>query len=330
MRELLGAWPPNGTAPQRPGPGKPIAASCPAARRAAGPGTHPLRPRLTSGGGRRHAESAGTARRTEDQFADGLRPRTDAAGDAPRRSLADAESTSCVSSFDPSSVPGQFPPGTDERIYELVDLPEVLGDLPELFQRYPEAAGERIQDPGRGLAQPDAAQRIGDRGLLDAVAAVALVLDRHRVGGIERGLRGVHRGGELLLQLLRFPQPLQDVALSLGRRLEELAIGAVSAAGLPVLLAASVVPGAGAGVERADRGLQAGDSGRVGAGSLRAREDGGDRLDQSPVSSSTSARVRSCSSYPVMVPAFRYGTSFQRGRARDPRRNRSESFGATR
>ena len=85
------------------------------------------------------------------------------------------------------------------------------------------------------------------------------------MGGVERGLRGVHRGGELLLQLLRFPQPLQDVALGPGRGLEELAIGAVSAAGLPVLFAASVVPGAGAGVERADCGLQAGDSGRVGA-----------------------------------------------------------------
>jgi hypothetical protein len=141
-----------------------------------------------------------------------------------------------------------------------------VGDLPEPLQRYLEAPGEGIQDLGGGLAQPDAALRIDDRGVLDAVAAIALVLDLHRVGGIERGLRGVHRGGELLPQLLRFPQPLQDVALGSGRGLEELAVGAVSGAGLPVLLAASVVPGAGAGVERADRGLQAGDGGRVGAG----------------------------------------------------------------
>src|SRR5215475_2535309 len=35
----------------------------------------------------------------------------------------------------------------------------------------------------------------------------------------------------------------------------------------------------------------------------------------SPVSSSTSARVRSCSSYPVMIFAFHHRTPFGRGRA---------------
>ena len=151
---------------------------------------------------------------------------------------------------------------------------------------------------------------------LDAVAAVALVLDGHRVGGFQSGLRGVHRGGELLLQLLRFPQPLQDVALGLGRGLEELAVGAVSAAGLPVLLAACVIPGAGAGVERADRGLQAGDSGRVDARSLRARQDGGDRLDQvAGVFEHFRAREE-LSSYPVMVPPSVTERQSERGRAR--------------
>jgi hypothetical protein len=34
---------------------------------------------------------------------------------------------SCVSTFDPATVPGQLPPGSDELIDQLVYLAEVLG-----------------------------------------------------------------------------------------------------------------------------------------------------------------------------------------------------------
>jgi hypothetical protein len=50
--------------------------------------------------------------------------------------------------------------------------------------------------------QPDPLQRSEDRGFLDAVAAVAWALDGHRIGGLERRPRDVHRGGELLLEFL--------------------------------------------------------------------------------------------------------------------------------
>jgi hypothetical protein len=58
---------------------------------------------------------------------------------------AGVHGASCLSSFDPASVRREFPPGADELVHQLVDLAEVLGDLPEPFQRCPEALGEGIQ-----------------------------------------------------------------------------------------------------------------------------------------------------------------------------------------
>ena len=47
--------------------------------------------------------------------------------------------------FDPASVPGQLAAGTDELIDELVDLTEVLRELPEMTERILEPEGERVR-----------------------------------------------------------------------------------------------------------------------------------------------------------------------------------------
>ena len=46
------------------------------------------------------------------------------------RSVFRSASRACP--FDPPAVPGQFPPGPDELIDQLVDLAEVLGHRPQL------------------------------------------------------------------------------------------------------------------------------------------------------------------------------------------------------
>ena len=137
---------------------------------------------------------------------------------------------------------------------------------------------------------------------------------------IQGGPRGIHRGGHLVPQLaLLLLQLLPDVTLGLADRLQEFGIGSISAAGEPIFLAASVVPGIGAEVERPGRSGQAGGRSRVHARALRAREDRGDQPGQF-VSVVEHLRARE-ELFLVTAhdPAFRYGTSFQRGRARDPR-----------
>jgi hypothetical protein len=83
-----------------------------------------------------------------------------------------------------------------------------------------------------------------------------------------------------VLEFLRLAEALPDLVLGVGQRLEELAVGAVPGAVLPVSLAACVVAGGGAWVERPGGGGQASDGGRVDARALRARQDREDRLDQ--------------------------------------------------
>src|SRR5437879_4677714 len=54
--------------------------------------------------------------------------------------------------FDPATVPGQFPPGTDERIDQFIYLAEVLGHRPQPGQRPGQAFGEGVKDVRGGLA----------------------------------------------------------------------------------------------------------------------------------------------------------------------------------
>jgi hypothetical protein len=61
-------------------------------------------------------------------------------------------SRACRLPFDPPGVDGQLAALADERIDQLVDLAEVLGDLPQVAERCPEPSGERVEDPGCGLA----------------------------------------------------------------------------------------------------------------------------------------------------------------------------------
>ena len=60
-----------------------------------------------------------------------------------------AESRAYALPFDPPGVYGQLAARANERIYELVDLAEILGDLAQPGERGPESLRERIQDsPG--------------------------------------------------------------------------------------------------------------------------------------------------------------------------------------
>ena len=214
----------------------------------------------------------------------------------------------CPGPFDPASVPGQLPAGTDEFIDQFVDLAQVLGDCPQVGQRPGQALRDGVEDIGGGLADTDPAFRVRDpgfglgdgalggcdRGGLGSVAAVARLPGAHGAGGgqgpprrlqVAAALpevlpRAVQRQGSLFLQVLHLAQALADLILGIRQRLEELAVRAVPGAVLPVLLAARGVPGAGAGVQGLQGGGQADDGPRVDASALCAREDPGDGLDE--------------------------------------------------
>jgi hypothetical protein len=183
----------------------------------------------------------------------------------------------------------------------------------------------RVQDLGGGLAQPDPAQLVGDRGFLDAVAAVTPFLDRHGVGGGEGGISGIGRGGECFAELIDFLQLFPGVGFGLADGLEELAIGAVPAARAPVSAVARVVAGASFRVERPGGCGQAGDRGRVHARGLRAGQDRSDRLGQLAGVIEHLGPGEELLLVSGHDPAFGYGTSCRRGRARRARivRNRS-------
>ena len=91
-------------------------------------------------------------------------------------------------------------------------------------------------------------------------------------------LRAVQGQGNLFPDGLHLAQALADLVLGVGQRLEELAVGAVPGAVLPVFLAARAVTGAGAGVQGLQGGGQADDRPRVDAGALRAVKELGDGL----------------------------------------------------
>jgi hypothetical protein len=124
------------------------------------------------------------------------------------------------------------------------------------------------------------------------VAAVARLPGPHGVGGgqgracrlqfaaglPEVPLRAVQGQGNLFPECLHFAQALADLVLGIRQRLEELAVGAVPGAVLPVFPATCGVAGAGAGVQGLQGGGQADHCPRVDAGALRAGEDPADGL----------------------------------------------------
>lgn len=112
-------------------------------------------------------------------------------------------------------------------------------------------------------------------------------------------------------------------------RLKELGVGPVPAAGVPVVLGSGVVAGTGAGVEGPGGGGQASDGGRVDARALRAREDRGDRLDEL---ADVFEDFRACDELLLVSahdPCLPLRNVTLEGTGARPRRNRSESFGAT-
>jgi hypothetical protein len=94
------------------------------------------------------------------------------------------------------------------------------------------------------------------------------------VGLLEVLLHAVQGQGDLFLEFLHLAQLLADLVLGIGQRLEELAVGAVPGAAVPVFLAARAVPGAGAGIEGLQGSGQADDGPRVDARALPVRRQG--------------------------------------------------------
>ena len=96
-------------------------------------------------------------------------------------------------------------------------------------------------------------------------------------GLLEVALGGVQRDGYLLLKPGGLALPFPDLVLSVADGFQELGIGTVPAARLPVRVAARLVARCAAcRVERPDRFPQAGDGGRVDARAGRAGEDPGE------------------------------------------------------
>src|ERR1039457_138036 len=121
----------------------------------------------------------------------------------------------------------------------------------------PEPFGERVEDVPGVLADPDPVLGVldgslggGDRGGLRGVASVAWLVRGHRVGGgqvpaglLQVLLRPLKGGAHLGVEHHGSAQPVTDLLLGGGERLDELHIGAVAAARVPAPAAARVVGG---------------------------------------------------------------------------------------
>ena len=89
------------------------------------------------------------------------------------------------------------------------------------------------------------------------------------------------RGDDLFGELVHVVEPLADLVFGVADRLQELAVGPVPAAGVPVGAAACLVTGRAAGrVQCGDGGPQADDGARVDARAGRAGQDRGDGRGQ--------------------------------------------------
>ena len=118
-------------------------------------------------------------------------------------------------------------------------------------------------------------------GMAYAAARACRAACRSLLRAFPVGVGLVERGDDLFVELFYVAEPVADLVFGVADRLQELAVGPVPAAGVPVGAAARLVAGRGAGrVECGDGGPQADDGARVDARAGRAGQDRGDGRGQ--------------------------------------------------